>query len=902
MKSVSYDRTEVLIKDLQHEVAIVRSSAAWELQEEADARAVEALVAALHDEDEDVRETVIDALERIVDHCSLEPLVRALGDPAANVREAVVGVLAKSEGDEALEALFVASRDRSDSVSSPALWELARRGEQCAVQFLLNALRNGDERDRDRAEDLLAGLGCEDVVERAISSLRNPEPSVRRRAIRLLKGLKSSKAREAVAECLHDSDEDVRFEAAEVLGCGDDSRPLEVLLEGARGSNAEIRRRAVAILSKGDDPRAIEAWFTALNDEDEEVRFDALAGCSKRNPRVWEALAAICRSRSRNSSERYMAAILLGSWGDEASVRVLCETAPDHLPDALLLRAAAKSHPELVFAAAENPGSRLAAVQALRFCPDKRACDVLLAALNDDFPPVRHAAAYSLAGSDVSDDVRVVPALIKTCRDRDKTMRIASAHVLAEIVDTRATDVLIELLEDRETRSSAVEGLCRIGGKRVVSSLVPLLSDEPNCFLRRKVGEGLQRCGWVPGCGEERVAYLIAVEDWEGCVAVGSPAKEQLAACLRDGTDEVRRGAAWALERLDWQPRNVVEEVLFLMAARRISEVVERGESVVPPLLTLLDIYCGDDFELVMWTLVQIGEPATRALVAELLRETSLPHVRLGAAKVLSASGFAPENSCQRMWLLAARQQWEECLAMDTCRGEFLQTLMRWSDRVGLKFDETLRQTIGEVASLFLMDVLPEQEPKVNKFVAELFVQTREGHAEEFLRGLLDDPHDAIRHFAAYTLAEKRDAQAIEVLLTAVDDGECWPHGLMMVRLGEVAGSDARALDVLLRALQDSNWRTRATAASVLGAVGAVGGERTALALLNALSDPEFGDHAAVAESLATLRESRAVPTLIHIMDDRPYDRWFAAKGLKIITGQEGDWDSSERTAGMQEG
>ena len=566
------------------------------------------------------------------------------------------------------------------------------------------------------------------------------------------------------------------------------------------------------------------------------------------------------------------------------------------------LRAAAKSHPELVFAAAENPGSRLAAVQALRFCPDKRACDVLLAALNDDFPPVRHAAAYSLAGSDVSDDVRVVPALIKTCRDRDKTMRIASAHVLAEIVDTRATDVLIELLEDRETRSSAVEGLCRIGGKRVVSSLVPLLSDEPNCFLRRKVGEGLQRCGWVPGCGEERVAYLIAVEDWEGCVAVGSPAKEQLAACLRDGTDEVRRGAAWALERLDWQPRNVVEEVLFLMAARRISEVVERGESVVPPLLTLLDIYCGDDFELVMWTLVQIGEPATRALVAELLRETSLPHVRLGAAKVLSASGFAPENSCQRMWLLAARQQWEECLAMDTCRGEFLQTLMRWSDRVGLKFDETLRQTIGEVASLFLMDVLPEQEPKVNKFVAELFVQTREGHAEEFLRGLLDDPHDAIRNFAAYTLAEKRDERAIEVLLTAVDDGECWPHGLMMVRLGEVAGSDARALDVLLRALQDSNWRTRATAASVLGAVGAVGGERTALALLNALSDPEFGDHAAVAESLATLRESRAVPTLIHIMDDRPYDRWFAAKGLKIITGQEGDWDSSERTAGMQEG
>ena len=383
-----------------------------------------------------------------------------------------------------------------------------------------------------------------------------------------------------------------------------------------------------------------------------------------------------------------------------------------------------------------------------------------------------------------------------------------------------------------------------------------------------------------------------------GGVEVGAVALGQLAARLDDYTEEVRRGAAWALDQLGWKPGELSERVLFLMARRRIPEVVELGEFALPSLVALLGVSHQHDYELLTETFVQIGEPATNALVAELLREAALPYVRTRAADILVAIGWVPENARQRMWWLAALQKWEECLGMDACGREFILTILRgrfynwWGG-----FNQAVEKRIGEDASWFILNTLQRENPRIEAFVADLLVQVRDGRADEFLRGVLADSHSVIRCFAAYTLAERLDARAIDVLVTALDDNECWPHWFIMKRLGEVARKNGRALGALLHALHDSNWRTRASAASILGEVG---GDRAAEALLEALSDPDFGDHGAVAESLAALRESRAVPTLMGIMD-RPYDRWYAAKALKLITGQEPGRDPSNRTSGKDE-
>jgi HEAT repeat protein len=127
----------------------------------------------------------------------------------------------------------------------------------------------------------------------------------------------------------------------------------------------------------------------------------------------------------------------------------------------------------------------------------------------------------------------------------DKEVREAATMVLGEICDGRAVEPLIEALGDENGNVCwrATEALGRIGDARAMEPLIGVLSDGA---VRESAAGALDELGWKPDTDELKISYMIATEDWKGCVEMGESAVEPLIKALGDGGAYVRE-AAYAL-------------------------------------------------------------------------------------------------------------------------------------------------------------------------------------------------------------------------------------------------------------------------------------------------------------------------------------------------------------------
>ena len=184
------------------------------------------------------------------------------------------------------------------------------------------------------------------------------------------------------------------------------------------------------------------------------------------------------------------------------------------------------------------------AVRALGQIGDAGALEALITALHDDDVLIRAEAAEALGRLG---DGRAVEPLIKALDD-GYAVGSAAARALGRLGDGRAVEPLIDLLHGCYEcgREAAAEALGQLGDARAVQPLASLLQDE-DAEMRKIAAQALARIGWRPDGSEAKAAFLVALQDWPGCVTMGADAVHQLIITLRSGDFAVAWHAGNAL-------------------------------------------------------------------------------------------------------------------------------------------------------------------------------------------------------------------------------------------------------------------------------------------------------------------------------------------------------------------
>ena len=185
----------------------------------------------------------------------------------------------------------------------------------------------------------------------------------------------------------------------------------------------------------------------------------------------------------------------------------------------------------LLFSDIHHPYAvRCNAIRALAKIKDARAVEPLIAQLQDADNMIRIEAAHALGALK---DARAVEALIGVL-GKGFALSSASARALSRIGDARAVEPLINLLGDCYEcgREAAAEALGYLRDKRAVPPLLQVLHDNDHA-MRKLAADALERIGWQPVDRDVKAAYLVAKQNWAGCVQMGRDAVPQLIRALR---------------------------------------------------------------------------------------------------------------------------------------------------------------------------------------------------------------------------------------------------------------------------------------------------------------------------------------------------------------------------------
>ncbi len=255
---------------------------------------------------------------------------------------------------------------------------------------------------------------------------------------------------------------------------------------------------------------------------------------------------------AENSVIRQRALIALGSIGDERAVGplILCVRDPD-------------------------PGVRCEAVKALRYFNNDRAIEQIMMALADNYKEVRREAATTLGHLFMEEQTirkasiqrkrLAVPLLLRALEDEDPIVRHKAAKALGYSESYRASIPVIEMLEDinKEVRKAATVTLGLLRDKRAIVPLMRIVKDsDEDASVRAKALLSLKRLEStivaeplfeilkeMDGERKQRAASVFAAlfEDEEGVLFNKDETIQALIEAMNDTSSMARREVVKAL-------------------------------------------------------------------------------------------------------------------------------------------------------------------------------------------------------------------------------------------------------------------------------------------------------------------------------------------------------------------
>lgn len=386
-------------------------------------------------------------------------------DPA--VRLKAVGLLAGNTSKAATKALEdVVTGDTSADVKLAAVRQLVAAGRKEYGKYLL--LDKLTSADAAVVVDAVNGLvkANDPAFARGIAGLASHgNPTVREAAV---KGLQTMKQYPLLAGLLADDklSQDVRASAARVLA--------------AEATGAE---RAAGV-----------SWLVVSGSADDATKAAEQAG-SERLAGTTEALGkALARSEP---AVRLAAARALGTIKDTAGLAPLAgavrstkdpEERAAFSEQAAAIIAAQPLDQVIKIAQSSDPTVRELAIKALAAFnqdrPNKKALDVLMAALSEQEAAIREAAAYALARVP---DESAVRALVALKGDSDAGIRAQVVYAVARSKHPEAEAILLAALDDRDeaVKIAAIEG-ARVRAMASALDKVKLLTGHRKIEVKRE--------------------------------------------------------------------------------------------------------------------------------------------------------------------------------------------------------------------------------------------------------------------------------------------------------------------------------------------------------------------------------------------------------------------------------
>jgi HEAT repeat protein len=347
--------------------------------------------------------------------------IAALRDDDWAIREEAATLLGELKDPRAVDPLVSVLRDQDRSVREAAAGALASIGAP-SVMALGTCLTDPELSVQEAASAVLASIADARVLNQLIHALRSPDWIVRMHAAKALGRIKDPGSVHVLAPLLQDKVKAVREEVSSALAAiGESAMPA--LLESLTHPDWLVRLHAVEALGKAQSCEAVQPLLTTLfNDADSAVREDAVRA--------------------------------LGLIGDPCAV--------EHL-----------------FAAMNEPGLRVLAIEALGRIGDRRAVPVLLDAATGMHEP-EGMRAVTGCGDQWTEGVM---------------SQAAAVRALGLINDDTALPTLVGALQSTFTRADAAAALVKFGSK-IIPLLIPLLTQSTDDNVRYYVKETLTAVGW----------------------------------------------------------------------------------------------------------------------------------------------------------------------------------------------------------------------------------------------------------------------------------------------------------------------------------------------------------------------------------------------------------------------
>lgn len=686
------------------------------------------------------------------------------------------------------------------------------------LKTLLEQLATVAFSERDPLLQKIAGLGVP-AIEPLLRVFSSSAPS-RQDLIALVLKEMNYAAIEPLCRFLRRHEESpVRAAAARALGLGHIAQALEPLLKALADPSPEVRAAACFALGQLGDPHAIPALTDALKDERFAVRQEAAVALGTLGDvRAVEPLITLLEqndSRQSLAPDVYLRA--LAKTRDPRAIEALVDFLVDS--DANLRRLAAEgladggdmraARPLLIALHDNNPAVRDVALAALHQLGQAEVAP-LLAALEDMEPVVRLGALDVLRQIDLqAAPPELLPALIAALEDANQDVQHALIDLLA-LFDAAAVDPLLDALQSSSPNRRA--GAARVLGKRRESRAVPALIDT----LEKDAASAVRQAA---------VRALGAIKDMESA--------QLLAAMLENTLADKKRDIVEALGDIG-HPFGIAPLIQALydgdyyVQEKASTALGKIGAAALPALAEKMH----DEDELV------------RRLVVRAIGETRHPH----SLPYLRQAAQADEDFRVRMQAIISLGD----IGGKEVFEDLVQGLGDENSEVRAAAAGGLRDSKDLRAVEPLMAVLDDEFTRVRRSAAGALWILKDSRAVAALTPKLKDPDPSTRRYAIWTLEELGGAAAVlplaDILLA---DDNITVREYAARALGNLR--DARALDSLIGALDDTDSGVRRYAAEALGKLQ---DGRAIAALRVALNDPQYIVQEAARDALKRLNQT----------------------------------------------
>jgi HEAT repeat protein len=195
------------------------------------------------------------------------------------------------------------------------------------------------------------------------------------------------------------------------------------------------------------------------------------------------------------------------------------------------------------------------------------------------------------------DAKNLVPDFIAALKDNDRVRLYIAIKFLGGMRDSRAVKPLMAILDKKEmrlktytedkklslslvtekdVRISVIEALEKIGDERAIKQIFNALNSNFS-EVRMAAFNALQKFEWEPKDLQERLKYIVAIRDKDKLSEMGRSAKKQIVKMLIDSRGYSKRNAASTLKDLGWKPSNEKEKIAVLIADENWNKLIEMG-------------------------------------------------------------------------------------------------------------------------------------------------------------------------------------------------------------------------------------------------------------------------------------------------------------------------------------